>query len=174
MNLFSQLSGSTRAAVISSLLIGMTAVPAGAEIYRCAEGETTVFSDLPCAAGAAKYDTEKRISVISAVDDLDEIAAENKAFLEQRKKSLARQREAAAEQRRAAERQRRRLEAIEQAQRYRTVVGRHGNSHFGNFRNTPADPRRQNNRRRAEPEDGPARRRTLLSRSGGNQRNILR
>ena len=156
------------------IIAALLASSASAEIYRCTEGKTTVFSDVPCSETAEVHTTESRISIVDAAEDLDEVAASNKAFLEQRLETLARQRERAAQQSREAQQRQRRLEAIEQARRSRTVIGHLGNSHFGTFRNTTPDPRAQARQQRSERDDAPAQRRTLLSRSGGNQRNILR
>jgi len=159
-------------AALSVLLAAMT--PAGAEIYRCSDGETTVFSDLPCTGGAEIHLTEGRVSVVTAPDNLDDIAESNRAFLEQRREALAQQRQRAAQQRRREQQRERRLEAIERTQRYRTVVGHLGNRNFGVSGNTRSDPRSEARRRPDERTDEPARRRTLLSRSGGNQSSIIR
>jgi len=159
---------------VLAIIAALTATSAGAQIYRCTEGETTVFSDVPCSESAEVHDTQGRLSVVNAAGNLDEITASNQAFLQQRLATLARQRERAAEQRREAQRQQRRQEAIEQAQRSRTIVGRLGNSGIGNLPNLTPDRRSQASQQRSERDDERAQRRTLLSRSGGNQRNILR
>ena len=150
-------------------MLAVVAVPASAEIYRCSDGETIVFSDVPCSASAKVHDTGQRVSVVNSADDLDEIAASNKAFLDRRREALAQQRERAAQQRREAQRRQRRLEAIEQAQRTRTVVGHLGNSRFGRLPNTTPDPRNQSRRQPPEDDDEQGRRRALLSRSAENR-----
>lgn len=40
---------------IASLAL-LTAVPAGAQVYKCKDGATTVFSSIPCAADARRID----------------------------------------------------------------------------------------------------------------------
>lgn len=162
--------GIDRAGMASAILFWVLAAPASAEIYRCMDGDTTVFSDVPCSQGAEVHRSEGRISVVNPADNLDQIAASNKTFLEQRRQALTQQREYAAEQQREAQQRQRRREALEQAQRYRTVVGHLGHSAFGV---RPIDPRTDSRRQRPDGSEEPTRR-TLLSRSGGNQPNILR
>lgn len=147
---------------------------ARAEIYRCNEGETVVFSDVPCSESAEVHITESRVSVVDAAGNLDEIAATNEAFVQQRRQTLAQRRERAARQTRQAQRQQQRLEAIEQARQSRTIVGHLGHSGIGSSRTTTADPRTRARRQRSERDEQSAERRTLLSRSGGNKRSILR
>lgn len=158
------------------LLACLTASPAAAApIYRCTQGETTVFSDTPCSESAQLHQTQG-VSVIRAAENLDEIAASNRAFLEQRRQQLAQQRERAAQRRLEAQKMQQRRERAEETTRYRTVVGQLDRRQFG------ADGARQVDRRTQAQRDRPAdragrdqsRRRTLLSRSGGNQENILR
>lgn len=170
MKVLQKCFGIDRAGMASAILCWLLAAPASAEIYRCVDGDTTVFSDVPCSEGAEVHRSEDRISVVNPADNLDQVAASNKTFLEQRRQALAQQREYAAEQQRKAQQRQRRREALEQASRYRTVIGQLGHSAFGV---RPIDPRTDSRRQRPESPEEPTRR-TLLSRSGGNQPNILR
>jgi len=159
--------------ILAAVLAGVLAAPASAEIYRCSDGEITVFSDVPCSQAAEVHVSDRRVSVVHAADDLDEIAESNKAFVEQRQEALAQQRERAKRRQREMQQRQRTRQSIEQAQRYRTVVGHLGNSRLGNPRIPRVDSRTQR-QQRSDSSDEPSTRRTLLSRSGGNQRNILR
>ncbi|MEM1082194.1 MAG: hypothetical protein AAGH65_11490 [Pseudomonadota bacterium] len=67
------------------------------EIYRCADGDTTVFSDQPCGDDAQLHQSEQRISVVDAADNFDQIIEQNEAYLEQRRNDRQQQREQAAE-----------------------------------------------------------------------------
>lgn len=145
---------------------------AGAQVYRCEEGDTTVFSDMPCSESAELLEMPTGISVVAAADDLDEVARSNKAFIDQRQEKLAARRERA-RLARQAERDRQRRAPGEEI-RYRTIIGPFGDSRFGDARRSQADPRIEAQRQRASDRDEPERRRTLLSRSGGNQPRILR
>lgn len=147
---------------------------AAAQVYRCEQGDTTVFSDIPCSESAELLDLRTGISVVAAADDLDEVARSNKAFIDQRQEKLAARRERAARLARQAERNRQRRAPAEEI-RYRTIVGPVADySGFGNARRSPTDPRVEAQRQRAPDRDEPERRRTLLSGSGGNQPRILR
>lgn len=155
-------------------LLGATLLnTAAAQVYRCEEGDTTVFSDLPCSESAELLAMPTGISVVAAADDLDEVARSNRAFIDQRQEKLAARRERAASRARQAELDRQRRAPAEEI-RYRTIVGPVADSRFGNARRSPTDPRIEAQRRRAPDRDEPERRRTLLSRSGGNQPRILR
>ena len=162
------------AGIMAAVLVGVLAAPASAEIYRCSDGDITVFSDVPCSQNAEVHISDKRVSVVHAAEDLDEIAESNKAFVEQRQAALAQQRERLARQQREMQQRQRRRESLEQAQRYRTVVGHLGNSRLGNARIPPVDSRTRAQQQQSDNSDELSRRRTLLSRSGGNQRSILR
>lgn len=156
-----------------ALLACLMATPAAAQIYRCTEGETTVFSDIPCSESAQLHVTGG-LSVIGAAENLDEIMAGNKAFIEQRQQQLAQQRERAAQQRSAARQSQQRRELAEDNARYRTVVGRLNRPQFTNGP-MQTDLRTQAQRdREAGQANRDQPRRTLLSRSGGNRENILR
>lgn len=163
-------SGHRLLAAASLLLLAGTG-PAGAEIYRCTNGETTVFSDVPCSESAEVHHPATRISVVDAADGLDEIARQNRSYIDQRQARLERQREQAAERRREQRVARQRRAAVAEARRTRTVVG-----HLGRppFTRGPVDQRTQQQRERPARNDDRDRRRTLLSRSGGNRERILR
>lgn len=147
--------------------------PAAAQVYRCEEGGTTVFSDIPCSESAELLDLRTGISVVAAADDLDEVARRNKSFIEQRQEKLAARRERAAQRARQADRDGQRRGAAEEI-RYRTIIGPVADSRFRGPPRTEPDPRTEAQRQRGAVEDTPERRRTLLSRSGGNQPRILR
>jgi hypothetical protein len=163
----------TRDAILAGLLTAALGNPATAQVYRCQEGDTTVFSDIPCSENAELLEVLTGISVVAAADDLDDVAQRNKAFIDQRQEKLAARRERAAEFRQRTERDRQRRAAAEEI-RYRTIVGSASDRGRGSGRHSPTDRRTEAQRRRAAAEDGPERRRTLLSRSGGNQPRILR
>ncbi|MEX0915932.1 MAG: DUF4124 domain-containing protein [Wenzhouxiangellaceae bacterium] len=158
-----------------ALLACLLASPATAQIYRCTEGDTTVFSDIPCSESAQLHKTSG-LSVIRAAKNLDEIAASNKAFLEQRQQQLAQQRERAAQRRDEARQLQQRRELAEDRTRYRTVVGRLDRRQFQADGSRQVDRRTRARRDRQADQAGrdQTRRRTLLSRSGGNRENILR
>lgn len=161
-------------AILSALLVTLFAGnPAEAQVYRCQDGGTTVFSDVPCSDNADLFEMRNGISVVAAADDLDEVAQRNKAFVDQRQEQVAARRARAAEQSRQAARERQRRMVTEEV-RYRTIIG--PGIAFGSRsdRLAPPDPRVEAQRRRTPARDEPERRRTLLSRSGGNRPNILR
>lgn len=144
------------------------ALPGVAEIYRCKEGDTTVFSDVPCADDARVHRSSDRISIVAAPTGLAEIAARNRAFVDARRERLADMR------RRAIEAGRRdapsRSPGTAPAQRSRTVISPFlGPVPATRFRRD-ADPRfRQQRERSGDPvsdrNDRTARRSELRSRS---------
>jgi len=146
--------------------------PAASQVYRCEEGDTTVFTDVPCAENAERLQMRSGISVVAAANDLDEVAERNKAFLDQRQEKLAARRARAEKFRQRAERDRQPRSTVQDI-RYRTIIGPAADPGFGRGRLSPTDPRIKAQRRQAN-DDESARRRTLLSRSGGNQPRILR
>lgn len=160
-------------ATLTILLAMVLANPAMSQVYRCIEGETTVFSDIPCADDAELHRVQARISVVAAADDLDAIAQLNRAFVDQRREKLAAQRARAAQVSRQAA-QRRLGQAAAEEVRYRTIIGPAADAALRGQRRPEPDPRTEAQRRRAAVEDLPERRRTLLSRSGGNRPRILR
>ncbi|MEM7054868.1 MAG: hypothetical protein AAF446_10020, partial [Pseudomonadota bacterium] len=81
-----------------------------AEIYRCAQDETVIFSDLPCGENAERYESAKGISIIEPPPGLDAIAQNNQAFVEQRQQRR--------QQALADARERRRQEQEQLQQRY--------------------------------------------------------
>lgn len=151
----------------------LVAASATGQIYRCSEGDTTVFSDIPCSESAELHDPGGGISVVAAPEGLDEISAGNRLFLERRQEQLAQRRERAAQRQLEIRQAARRREAAEEALRYRTVIGQLGVPGFDGRRPSPLDPRTRAMRDRDSDDEGSTRR-TLLSRSGGNQRSILR
>lgn len=160
--------------ILTLCLVGcVLAGPVSAQVYRCTDGETTVFSDIPCSDDAELHDVRVGISVVSAAEDLDKVAERNKAFVDQRQEKLAERRERAAELGRQAERNRQRR-AIAEEIRYRTIVSPVAASRLDSEQRQASDPRRTAQREDRSAGDEPARRRTLLSRSGGNQPRILR
>lgn len=160
--------------IVTAAAACLVAASASAQIYRCTEADTTVFSDIPCSESAELHEPGGGISVVAAPERLDEIVAGNKLFLEQRQEQLAQQHERAAQRRLEARQAALRHQAAEAALRYRTVIGQLGDPRFGANRPSPLDPRTRAQRDRQAGDEDPARRRTLLSRSGSNQRNILR
>jgi len=158
---------------LSGLLTLLAGNPVEAQVYRCQDGDTTVFSDVPCSDNADLFEVRNGISVVAAAGDLDEVAQRNKAFVDQREEQLAARRARAAEQARQTKRERQRRVAAEEF-RYRTIIGPRAAFGNRNKRLAPPDPRVEAQRRRTQAGDEPERRRTLLSRSGGNQPNILR
>lgn len=160
-------------AALTILLAVVLANPATGQVYRCIEGETTVFSDIPCADDAELHRVQAGISVVAAADDLDAIAQRNRAFVDQRREKLATQRARAAQVGRQVA-QRRLEQAAAEDVRYRTIIGPAADSALRGQRRPEPDPRTEAQRRRTAVEDSPERRRTLLSRSGGNRPRILR
>ncbi len=146
---------------------------AAAQVYRCNDGDMIVFSDVPCSEDAQLYHVRSGISVVAAADDLDEVAERNRAFVDKRQEDLAERRARAAELAQQAGRSRQRRAAAEET-RYRTIIGPVADSRADSGRLSPTDPRVEAQRQRAPAQDEPERRRTLLSRSGGNQPRILR
>lgn len=158
---------------VSLVLLACTlAGTTSARVYRCTEGEITVFSDIPCSDDAKLHEVRVGISVVVAAEGLDQAAERNKAFVEQRQEQLAAQRVRAA-QARQAERSRQRRSAAEE-NRYRTIISPVADSRSGREQRSQNDPRTEALRQRTPAADESARRRTLLSRSGGNQARILR
>ncbi|MCA1780006.1 MAG: hypothetical protein LC637_11670 [Xanthomonadaceae bacterium] len=62
----------------------LAASPVPAQIYRCVEGETTIFSDRPCSENVEIHQPAGRLSVIAVTSDLEAISARNRAFIDQR------------------------------------------------------------------------------------------
>lgn len=172
MNIRLKTGSISLSALAVAALASLAAVPAAAEIYRCNNGETTVFSDTLCAGNPQVYRPRANISVIGKAEGLDEIAASNRAFVEQRQEALAQQRERAAEHRREARLQERRRAAAEEAARFRNVIGHLGDRGFGADRGRQVDARTRARAGRQSGQggdDASGQRRTLLSRSGGNR-----
>ncbi len=68
----------------------LTSAAAADSVYRCEIEGVTVFSDRPCADHAELMVPTGSLSVVSAPENLDQIAAANRTFIDQR---LARQAE---------------------------------------------------------------------------------
>lgn len=164
----------SKSLALLALLIG--AMPAGAQIYRCSEGETVVFSDVPCSDTAEVHQPSARLSVVAASRDIESIARRNREFVEQRLERIDRRQQRSAE-RRAAE-----LRALARDDfddvRYRNVVG-HANSFFparfghGRFGRQHSDKGRFG-RNREEPGIAPGRERNPTLRTGPAEFSILR
>jgi len=154
------------AALAALVACMLSAAPVSAQIYRCESAGTTVFSDIPCSEDAEPHQVRDGISVIGAAEGLDEIAERNKAFVDQRKAALSARRERAARLAQRTEQARQRRAASEEI-RYRTIIGPVADRGIGSGGPTSTDPRREAQREEAATQDGPDRRRTLLSRSGG-------
>ncbi|MFN2334958.1 MAG: hypothetical protein ABR550_11095 [Wenzhouxiangellaceae bacterium] len=77
----------------------LAASPVPAQIYRCVEGETTIFSDRPCSENVEIHQPAGRLSVIAVTSDLEAISARNRAFIDQRLNRIASARERAVERR---------------------------------------------------------------------------
>lgn len=159
-----------------ALLFFLAASPAShaaAEVYRCNDGDTTVFSDVPCSDEAELHQLRSGISVVAAAGDLAEVAERNRAFVDQRQEDLAARRARAVELAQQAGRSRQQRAAVDET-RYRTIIGPAADPRAGGKRLVPTDPRIEAQRRRAPARNELERRRTLLSRSGGNRPRILR
>lgn len=146
-------------------------VPATAEVFRCGQGDNVVFTDIPCSDGDEPFRMGANLSIVAASDDLDEVAERNRSLVNERRQELAEQRRRAAERRRQAERDAGFMSEAEVI-RYRPVIGGLANPGFASRRPVRTDE--QSPRQDQPVENATARRRTLLSRSGGNQRTILR
>ncbi|MDT8448599.1 MAG: DUF4124 domain-containing protein [Wenzhouxiangellaceae bacterium] len=113
--------------LLALLALLVATMPAAAQIYRCTDGETMVFSDVPCSDTAEVHELSARLSVVTASRDIESIARRNREFVEQRLERIDRRQERIAG-RRAAE-----LRALARDDfddvRYRNVVG-HANSFF--------------------------------------------
>jgi len=155
---------------------GLFAAPVAAQIYRCSDGATTIFSDRPCSADAELHEAETNISVITKAEGLDEIVASNQAFLEQRREAIEKVHERAAQRRAENQRRESRRAPVEYVPTHSRTVGTHLNGlrPFGTNRSTFRDPRTRAQRDRQTEATRPDERATLLSRSGGNRRNIIR
>lgn len=159
--------------VLLILLAAAPANPAAAQIYRCNEGDTTVFADLPCAEDAELHRVKSGISVVAAAD-LDEVAQRNRAFVNKRHENLVARRARAADLDQELKLSRQRRAAANEEIRYRPVIVPVAGYGFGSGPVVPTDPRVEAQRQRSPARDEPERRRSLLSRSGGNQPHILR
>ncbi|MDT8408089.1 MAG: DUF4124 domain-containing protein [Wenzhouxiangellaceae bacterium] len=73
---------------LAVLTLLLASLPALGQVYRCTDGETTVFSDRPCSDSAEIYHSPSRISVIEAAPDLSDISKRNQEFVDQRRTSL--------------------------------------------------------------------------------------
>ena len=148
--------------ILFLLLISSTLV--SADIYRCDDGDTTVFSDLPCAENAERYAVVNRISVIEVASDLDAIAERTRQIVAERQQ----RRENARTARRLQEQERERLSARRQP--VQTVPVFFPRQIIDNPINRPSRPD-------PDPDDGPVRansRSAILSNQpSSSQREIL-
>lgn len=159
-----------------ALLVFLAVSPASqaaTDVYRCNDDGTTVFSDVPCAENAELHRLSSGISVVAASGDLPQVAERNRAFLDKRQEELAARRARAAEAAQQARRRSQQRAAAEET-RYRTIIGPVADFRSNSGRTSPTDPRIEAQRQRAPAQEELERRRTLLSRSGGNQPRILR
>jgi hypothetical protein len=69
-----------RVSNLTGLLL-LLSLPAAAEIYRCEVEGVVVFTDRPCHADAQPYRAKPGLSVVSAPDNLAEVAEQNRAWL---------------------------------------------------------------------------------------------
>jgi len=77
------------------VLAVLAASPLAAQIYRCVEDETTIFSDRPCSEDSEIHEPAARLSVIAAAQDLETVRERNREFIDQRLDRIASARERA-------------------------------------------------------------------------------
>ncbi len=68
-------------AVLGLAVLPMLAAGADGDIYRCEDGETTVFSDVPCDEAAEVHQLQRSLSVIASPKSLARIQQANAAYL---------------------------------------------------------------------------------------------
>ena len=90
-------------AILGLAVLPMSAAGADGQIYRCEDGETTDFSDIPCDEAAEVHRLQRSLSVVASPESLARIQQANAAYLE----AVEAEREA----RRAARAERARREA---------------------------------------------------------------
>jgi len=75
---------------VLACMSGLALMPPGlaGDVYRCQDGDSTVFSDRPCGADARRVNGAT-ISIIEPAGDLSQIAEENRRFIEQRRARLS-------------------------------------------------------------------------------------
>ena len=66
-----------------------------AEIYRCIDTDTVIFSDLPCAENAERYEVQAALSIIETPPGMEAIAEQNQQLVEQRQQRREQNRAAA-------------------------------------------------------------------------------
>lgn len=80
---------------------------AGAEVYRCEQGETTVYTDHPCDEAAVPLKLAGSLSVVPTAPGHAEIVTRNREYVDARRAEIAENRRTAARLRaEAAERER--------------------------------------------------------------------
>ncbi|MBY6205561.1 hypothetical protein [Halomonas denitrificans] len=92
-----------RGRVVVGVVVGLMALPlvaggAGDPIYRCKDGDTTVFSDRPCDEAAEVHRPRASLSVIASPESLEQVKQANAAYLESVQAERAARRAASAEQ----------------------------------------------------------------------------
>ncbi len=90
-------------ALIASCAILAWSQAQASPIYRCEIDGTVVFSDRPCSEDAKVHDSENLMSIVPPAGDIDQVAAANRAFIDQRRAEQATDRENRAAARRRAE-----------------------------------------------------------------------
>lgn len=67
--------------------------PASAlDVYRCTDGEITVYADKPCDGDGVPLDINDKLSVIPAPEDLEQTAENNRRWMEQHRAAIAQRR----------------------------------------------------------------------------------
>ena len=88
------------------LIIASTAIflagQASAQIYRCEDGDSVVFSDRPCSDGVDQYHSTGSVSVVEPAEDLSHVGERNRDFIRDRRERQAARQRATAERTREA------------------------------------------------------------------------
>ncbi len=153
-----------------AISIALAAPAAWGQIYRCEVDGQLTFSDIPCGDGIQPHVSTGAVSVIEASNALEQIAEDNRSFVEQRTSEIRQRREQARARRAASEAGPPSIAppAYGHSSRRSLSAFPHRARNF-NIQRPPRD-----NLGPAESEESFQRRNTLLSRSGSNRRKILR
>jgi hypothetical protein len=141
------------------------------EIYRCEGADSIVFSDVPCSQSAEIHQPRNGISVVNAADDLASVSERNRTFIDERRMRIAERRAQAETARQRAEHAQRTASTARHQEQRALLWSR---DRFGPaLHRAPASGATSSRTRalqRRDPADDSVRdrRRSLLSRSGGN------
>lgn len=80
---------------LSLIPVLLLPVVANAQIYRCAEGEVTVYSDQPCNEQSMPFELAGNLSVIAGADDYADTLRRNREYVDARQSDIAQRRLAA-------------------------------------------------------------------------------